>query len=68
MTDYTFDSIDRKTFDALLEQYPACVPDNLKALEEQRLHELPKVLAKRKADGKAYLNKDEVATLVNWKL
>ncbi|KAK6440942.1 hypothetical protein LTR95_002836 [Oleoguttula sp. CCFEE 5521] len=68
MTDFTFDGVDKSTFNSLLEQYPTCVPDKLKSLDEHRFNGLPTVLAERKAEGKVYLSKEEVATLVDWKL
>ncbi|OQO02442.1 hypothetical protein B0A48_11969 [Cryoendolithus antarcticus] len=68
MTDFTFDGVDTSTFNSLLEQYPTCVPDKLKSLDEHRFKGLPAVLAERKVAGKVYLAKEEVATLVDWKL
>lgn len=65
---YAFDGIDRTNFDKLLEQYADVVPEKLAELEEQRLSQIPSTLAHRKSDGNPYLTKDEVATLVDWKL
>ncbi|KAK6421277.1 hypothetical protein LTR95_016823 [Oleoguttula sp. CCFEE 5521] len=67
MTDFTFAGIDKSTLNGLLEQYPSYVPEKLKSLDEQRFSALPGVLAERMAEGKVYLTKKEVATLVDWK-
>nr|OQO30999.1 hypothetical protein B0A51_01238 [Rachicladosporium sp. CCFEE 5018] len=68
MADFTFDGIDKGTFNSLLKQYPTCVPDKLGSFDEQRFNNLPGILAKRNGEGKVYLTKEEVATLVDWKL
>ena len=65
---HAFDRIVRSDFEDVLSQYPDTVPTKLDNLEEQRLSTIPKVLAKRRAEGQAYLTKTEVATLVDWKL
>lgn len=65
---YALDNISTDGFDDLLAQYPSVVPQKLAELEKQRLNILPAEVDKRKADGKAYLTKQEVATLVDWKL
>lgn len=65
---YAFDRISGSDFEDILSQYPDVVPSKLADLEEQRLSVIPGVLAERRAEGKAYLTKSEVATLVDWKL
>jgi hypothetical protein len=65
---HAFDRITGSDFEEILSQYPETVPAKLADLEEQRLSTIPKVLAKRRAEGQAYLTKAEVATLVDWKL
>jgi len=65
---YAFDRIARSDFEDILSQYPDVVPTKLADLEEQRLSTIPEILAKRRAEGEAYLTKAEVATLVDWKL
>lgn len=68
MSQYAFDRISSDDFDHILAQYPETVPSKLADLEEQRLSTIPSTLKERKTKGKAYLTKDEVATLVDWKL
>lgn len=65
---YAFDHISKGDFENALSQYDGVVPSKLAELEEQRLHIIPKSLATRKKGGRAYLTKQEVATLVDWKL
>jgi hypothetical protein len=68
MSQYAFDRISKADFEQTLAQYPETVPSKLADLEEQRLSIIPAALRDRKAKGEAYLTKDEVATLVDWKL
>jgi hypothetical protein len=65
---YAFDRIAGSDFEEILLQYPDIIPARLAGLEEQRLSTTPETLAKRRAEGQAYLTKAEVATLVEWKL
>lgn len=65
---YAFERISEADFDNILSQYPETVPSKLSDLEEQRLSTIPAALAYRKKEGVAFLNKAEVATLVDWKL
>lgn len=62
---HAFDTIDRETFNALLNKYPDVVPSKLADLEEQRLVTIPSAVSSR--DPK-YLTKEELATLMDWKL
>ena len=55
-------------FMAHLSSYPEQVPKEIQGLEELRLHEVPKILAKRREDGDVFLEKTEVTGLVEWKL
>ena len=68
MSQYAFDRISKDDFEQTLAQYPETVPSKLADLEEQRLSTIPAILKERKAKGNTYLTKDEVATLVDWKL
>jgi len=68
MSQHAFDRISSDDFEQILAQYPETVPSKLADLEEQRLSIIPATLKQRKAKGKAYLTKNEVATLVDWKL
>lgn len=63
-----FELISKDDFDKILSRYPETVPSKLADLEGQRLSTLPARLREREAVGKAFLTKDEVATLVDWKL
>ena len=65
---HAFDRIAASDFEEILLQYPDTVSAKLADLEKQRLSTIPNVLAKRRAEGQAYLTKTEVATLVDWKL
>ena len=65
---YAFDRITGSDFEDILSQYPDTIPAKLADLEKQRLSTIPNVLAKRRAQGQAFLTKTEVATLVDWKL
>jgi hypothetical protein len=65
---YAFGSVSASDFDDILSQYPETVPSKLADLEKQRLSVIPAVLAERRSEGQAYLTKEEVATLVDWKL
>ncbi|KAM0715537.1 hypothetical protein Q7P37_009035 [Cladosporium fusiforme] len=64
----TFDRISKDDFEKVLSRYPETVPSKLAELEEKRLSIIPARLTERKAKGNAYLTKDEVVTLVDWKL
>lgn len=65
---WDFDSISQADFDDILAQYLDIVPSKLADLEEQRQKIIPSRLSERKANGRGFLTKDEVATLVDWKL
>lgn len=56
------------TLYALILSYDSQVPDKIKELEDLRLKTIPGVLAQRKKDGSAFLEKIEVNGLVEWKL
>ena len=56
------------TFDRILAKYDDQVPERLAELEELRLHTLPDAIAQRRKDGEAYIAKDELKSLVEWKL
>ena len=62
----TFMTIDLSTFDTLLKRYPNFVPEKLSKLDQERYNTIPGVLRER--TGSVWLTKDEVATLVDWKL
>ena len=48
--------------------YNSYVPDKIQGLEELRLGTIPNTLVQRKKDGEPFLEKTEVASLVEWKL
>lgn len=62
----SFEHIEEGAFYSLLEQYNDVVPEKLKELDEQRYHVIPDALMARAGDP--HLLKDEVVTLVKWKL
>jgi hypothetical protein len=68
MSQYAFDRISNDDFGQILAQYPETVPSKLADLEEQRLSTIPATLKERNAKGNAYLTKNELAKLVDWKL
>lgn len=61
-----YSAIDASTFDALLKQYPNVVPAKLAELDMERYETIPESLDKAH-DGR-YLTKEQVLTLVAWKL
>lgn len=66
--DLDVSSISVADFDALLSQYDSVLPDKIRGLDEERMSGIPDALGKRKGDGDAFLVKDEVVRLVEWKL
>lgn len=44
------------------------LPEKLEGLQELRYTDVPEVVAQRKDDGEAFLEKTEVQSLVEWKL
>ena len=48
--------------------YDSIIPKDLRKLEDICRKEVPEKLAKRKNDGKPYLDKAEVTALMDWKL
>lgn len=64
--DTTFEQIGEGAFYSLLQQYQDVVPKKLNALDEQRYSIIPEALNARTGDP--HLLKDEVVTLVKWKL
>ena len=61
-------SITYADFNAHLALYPEHVPQKIQGLEELRLREIPIILAQRRKDGDAFLEKTELTSLVEWKL
>lgn len=61
---YHFDNITKSLFDELLEQYPHVVPSKLEALDSKRYGMQP---TSDKASER-FLKKEQVVTLVEWKL
>lgn len=61
--------ITKDTFLDVLSRYPAIAPVKLRELDTLRYETIPATVAQRAAnDGKAYLTKDEVEKLMEWKL
>ncbi|KAF2223559.1 hypothetical protein BDZ85DRAFT_111184 [Elsinoe ampelina] len=62
-------TIAKSDFDRILKHYPAVIPDKLKDLDQKRLIDIPKATDKRRHSKEGvHLTKDEVVTLVKWKL
>ncbi|KAK3175298.1 hypothetical protein OEA41_002545 [Lepraria neglecta] len=57
-----------KSLQTHLQSYESHVPEKIQGLESLRLNEIPEILAQRKKDGDAFLEKTEVTSLVEWKL
>ena len=65
-TDVSFELIDEEAFDSTLQQYDNVISERLKELDEQRYNVIPAAVKNRDEDP--MLSKEEVATLVKWKL
>jgi len=59
-------TIQPSTFDALLQEYPDVVPEKIRILDKQRYEMIPASVRER--EGSPHLTKEEVTTLVDWKL
>ncbi|KAL9583139.1 MAG: hypothetical protein Q9212_002888 [Teloschistes hypoglaucus] len=55
-------------FKTMLGCFAEYAPKKIQGLEELRYNEIPEVLAQRKKDGEAFLEKTEVQSLIEWKL
>lgn len=65
------DSADHITYSDLkkrLLSYNSHVPPDIGHLESLRLKDIPEALAQRKKNGEAFLEKEEVTSLIRWKL
>ena len=65
------DSSSQMTLDtlyALILRYDSQVPDKIQGLDELRFRTIPETLVQRKKDGKTFLEKTELTSLVEWKL
>ncbi len=62
------ENISLEDFRTFLGQYESLVPATLQELERLRLDEIPGALTQRKERGPAFLTKDELTALVEWKL
>jgi hypothetical protein len=65
MPTFHIDDISLSTLRDVLSRYPATVPEKLRELDTRRYDTIPAVVAARETK---YLTKDEVVTLVEWKL
>ncbi|KAL8658763.1 MAG: hypothetical protein Q9226_000788 [Calogaya cf. arnoldii] len=59
---------DFKTYRTVYDLEKKKLPDKLEGLSELRYTDIPEVVAQRKKDGEAFLEKTEVQSLVEWKL
>ena len=55
-------------FEANRDAYESFIPPELRELDDFRLHGIPKLLEERKKEGEAFLEKTELANLMDWKL
>ena len=63
---YSFDTIAPAEFNALLAKYKDIVPSKLTDLDKERYFTIPDLV--EELDGHERLSKDQLATLVDWKL
>ncbi|KAL8684084.1 MAG: hypothetical protein Q9224_006630, partial [Gallowayella concinna] len=71
LTKLTPDTITYEDFETYLTGYDLNkkrLPDKFEGLQELRYKDVPEVVAQRKKDGEAFLEKSEVQSLVEWKL
>ncbi|KAF1976075.1 hypothetical protein BU23DRAFT_588267 [Bimuria novae-zelandiae CBS 107.79] len=66
-TTLKYAQISKPTFDNILSRYASIVPSALRELDELRYDTMPATVQLREEKG-AYLTKDEVVKLVEWKL
>ena len=62
---------DKITFEGLsgyLRIYDSEIPQKIQGLQEIRLKQVPEILNQRRKDQDAFLEKTELASLVEWKL
>ncbi|KAG8631940.1 hypothetical protein KVT40_001080 [Elsinoe batatas] len=66
---YHWKAVAKSDFEKVLKHYPTIIPDKLKGLDQKRLVDIPKATHKRQnSEEGIHLTKDEVVTLVKWKL
>lgn len=63
-----YTSISKPTFNRTLARYSSTAPSKLLDLDTLRYETIPATLAKRTEEGEAFLKKEEVESLVEWKL
>jgi hypothetical protein len=66
MPSHHINAITKQTFEDVLSRYPSAAPEKLHDLDAQRYDAIPATAAK--PHGREHLTKDEVVTLVEWKL
>lgn len=59
---------DFKTYRTCYDLEKKKLPEKFEGLQELRYNDVPEVVAQRKKDGEAFLEKTEVQSLVEWKL
>ncbi|KAL8728226.1 MAG: hypothetical protein Q9166_005529 [cf. Caloplaca sp. 2 TL-2023] len=59
---------DFKTYRSVYDLEKKKLPEKFEGLQELRYKDVPEVVAQRKKDGEAFLEKTEVQSLVEWKL
>lgn len=62
----SIEAIDPESFDKLLSTYPDVVPTKLSQLDKQRYEAIPDAI--KNQTNPLFLTKDQVSTLVDWKL
>ena len=62
------DKISYDDYKGYLGMYEHYLPAKIEGLDHLRLEDVPEILDMRRKDGDAFLEKTEVAALVEWKL
>jgi hypothetical protein len=65
---FAADSISSADFGDVLSRYEKHVPSKLTDLDHLRFDVIPSTLKSRSEDGQAWLEKEELQQLVDWKL
>lgn len=65
---YSIDSVSYDECQSWLRMYPKHTPKNIEGLDEMRYNSIPDTVQLRKTEAKAFLEKPEVESLMDWKL
>lgn len=68
MASFSAHAVSRVDFNNILARYQDAVPAKLHDLDKLRFESIPEKVAQRKEESNAFLEKEEVESLVEWKL